>query len=226
MATAKKTARNRRVPVKAAGRAPGGNGATVLPVDDLIAHQDALERLARGLEAIGLREQAAQLRAEIARLRSALLDSLVSLLGDRESKFRDAATRTLRELLVKDPSIAADLIRARDAATDPEIRDRLNRRILIADPSIYETQIDDILADAQPLFAFLILPSPQDAEFARVLEELKQDHLEAREDAEAAKSDTNEESIRERFRRYRRREERRKARQPYFDELRRKLFGG
>jgi hypothetical protein len=132
----------------------------------------------------------------------------------------------LREFLVKDPSIAGALIRARDAATDPEIRDRLNRRILIANPSIYETQINDILADAQPLFALLILPSPQDAEFKRVLEELKQDHVEAREDAEAAKTDTDEESIRRRFRRYQRREERRKARQPYFEELRRKLLGG
>ena len=226
MATAKKTARNRRVPVKAAGRAPGGNGATVLPVDDLIAHQDALERLARGLEAIGLREQASQIRAEIARLRSAILDSLVRLLGDREPKFRDAATRTLRELLVKDPSIAGDLIRARDAATDPEIRNRLNRRILIANPSIYETQIDDILADAQPLFVFLLFPGQQDDRFQRAVDELKQDLQEAREDAEAAKTATDEESIRERFWRYQRREERRKARQPYFEELRRKLFGG
>jgi hypothetical protein len=222
----KQKARNRREPKEPAARAPRGNGASLLPVDDLISHQNALERLARGLEAIGLREQAAQLRAEIARLRSAILDSLIRLLGDREPTIRDAATVTLRELLIKDPTIADALIRARDAATDPEIRDRLNRRILIANPSIYETQINDILADAQPLFALLILPSPQDAEFKRVLEELKQDHVEAREDAEAAKTDTDEESIRRRFRRYQRREERRKARQPYFEELRRKLLGG
>ena len=50
--------------------------------------------------------------------------------------------------------------------------------------------------------------------------------LEALEDAEAAKTDTDEESIRQRFRRYQRREERRKARQPFFDELKRKIFGG
>lgn len=226
MAKATKKAQDRRTPKKEAARGPGGNGTTILPIDDLISHQNALERLARGLEAAGLREQAAQVRAEIARLRSAILDSLVGLLGDPEPKLRDAATRTLRELLIKDPRIAEALIRARDAATDPEIRDRLNRAILIADPSIFRTQIDDILSGAQPLFVFLLLGGQQDDKFKRILEALKRDIQEATEDAEAAKTDTDEQSIRERYRRYQRREERRKARQPYFDELQRKLFGG
>lgn len=226
MATNNGQARTRLRPQKVAARAPRGDTTSLLPVDDLITHQAALERLARGLEVAGLREQASRVRAEVARLRAAILDSLVRLLGDHQPKLRDAATQTLRELLVKDASIAEALIRARDAATDLEVRDRLNRRILIADPSIYRTQIDDILSDAQPLFAFLLLSGPQDAEFMRIQEELKQDHLEALEDAEAAKTDTDEESIRQRFRRYQRREERRKARQPYFDELKRKIFGG
>ncbi len=200
----------------------------VFPTDELISHQRALRRLAQGLRAAGLDEFADRILAELGRLREAVIDRLVAKLGDDEPRTRDAATDILRDLLVKDPTLAELLLRRQEETDDPEIRDRIKRRILTADPSRYRRHRDDLISDVGILFIALNFPPsppPAPAQLQRVIDELSADTQQAIDDAQAAAQDSSESGARERSRRLKEREERRKNRKGFIDRLRRQIFG-
>ena len=200
----------------------------VFPTDELISHQRALRRLAQGLRAAGLDEFADRILAELARLREAVIDRLVEKLGDDEPRTRDAATDILRDLLVKDPTLAELLLRRQEETDDPEIRDRIKRRILRADPALYRRHLEALIGDVGILFIALNFPPdppPDPDDLQKVIDEIKLDTEQAINDAQAAAQDSSESGFREPFQRLQEREERRRGRKDFIDQLRRQIFG-
>ena len=208
---------SRQEPSRAA--AAGGDDPDI-PVRELISAQRALKRLARALRRAGLEDFTNEILEAITRFRAAIVDPLVRLLGDREFQTRETAMRLLKDLLDEDPTLVSALLRAREAASCAEIKDRL-RRTLATHPALFQKQMEDLISEVGTGFAALQrlrLGPARSAELRRILEELRADLDEAEEDKKAAKT-SGEAGARARFKRFEERERRRKARKPFIDRL-------
>ena len=211
-------AESRRKPSRAAAAA-GGDDPDI-PIRELISAQRALKRLARALRRAGLEDFTTEILETIARFRAAIVDPLVSLLGDREFQTRETAMRLLKDLLDEDPTLVRALLRARETASDAEIKDGL-RRTLATHPALFQKQIADLISEAGTGFAALQrlrLGPARAAELRRILEELSADLDEAGDDAKDAKA-SGESGARARFGSFEEREKRRQARKPFIDWL-------